>query len=872
MDPWHTRCFPATAMGATFHSSVLILGVILVCAFGALADAPIAEGTTIRHVNRTDTSCGGRSPCYGSIQAAVNAAQAGDTIQIQPGAYVEQVSISGKNQSAKTEASRIVIQADPSASVGSVVLHGPVQQCAQGHAIRVQQSRFVTIRGLTITGAGGAGVALGGSGQNLAVRLERNRIAGNGGPGCDGGVTIAGGNVGTLIVNNVIVGNGRNGIVTTDPNGGLHVVAQNTIHGNGWNGVSVSRTHALLLVNNAITGNGVQSGSTGGRAGLWREPAAGALPAAIGLRNNLVCGNRLGEIVGAVLDATDGGNLTPTGAEGAGVGSSLGCDDAVTVYRELLAGNPPNLLDADPSPAAASPLVDRGADPRTVLTPDLNTRLEADYFAEGARPAAAAPGGAARFDIGAVELRPSAEPPVVLFAAPLQNAHVRGVVEVQAQATAAGGVVAVALRADSQPLSVSLAPGPPAGAVTATASWSTTSVADGVHTLAATATNGAQMTGTASRTVIVDNTPPDTQITGGPNETIAATSATFTFGGADNLSPASGLVFAWSLDGGPFGGFTGSPTATLSGLTPGAHGFAVKARDLAGNEDQTPAQRSFTVSTQQVTITEPIGGATVPSGALLVRGTVVSGGAEIGVTVNGVVAAVQGGTFAAMVPVAPPSAALTAVATGPTGNTVTHTVMVSVADQGESGLTLRAHPGTGAAPLSASFSIVGGPAPSRIELDLDGNGQADFIGPSLDGQRFTYSVPGVYVPRVRVIDAQGAVSTASAVVEVLDRAAIDARLQARWSSLRDALSRSDVPGAVALFATASREAYQDQLTALAGVGALGQIAADLSTITPVRVLDRAAEYELRAVQRGTAYSFQVLFVIDTDGVWRLRGF
>jgi len=169
VDPWHTRCFPATAMGATFHSSVLILGVILVCAFGALADAPIAEGTTIRHVNRTDTSCGGRSPCYGSIQAAVNAAQAGDTIQIQPGAYVEQVSISGKNQSAKTEASRIVIQADPSASVGSVVLHGPVQQCAQGHAIRIQQSRFVTIRGLTITGAGGAGVALGEASRLLLI-------------------------------------------------------------------------------------------------------------------------------------------------------------------------------------------------------------------------------------------------------------------------------------------------------------------------------------------------------------------------------------------------------------------------------------------------------------------------------------------------------------------------------------------------------------------------------------------------------------------------------------------------------------------------------------------------------------------------------
>jgi hypothetical protein len=199
-------------------------------------------------------------------------------------------------------------------------------------------------------------------------------------------------------------------------------------------------------------------------------------------------------------------------------------------------------------------------------------------------------------------------------------------------------------------------------------------------------------------------------------------------------------------------------------------------------------------------------------------------------------------------------------------------VTVSVSDQGENVVTLRAHPGTGAAPLTTFFSILGGPVPSRIELDFDGNGQADFVGPTLDAARFTYTSPGVYVPRVRVFDAQGAVFTASAVVEALDRATVEARLQARWTALRDALSRSDVPAAVALFATASRDAYQDQLTALAGVGALGQIAADLGPITPVRVLDRAAEYELRAVQRGTAYSFHVLFVVDADGVWRLRGF
>jgi len=81
-----------------------------------------------------------------------------------------------------------------------------------------------------------------------------------------------------------------------------------------------------------------------------------------------------------------------------------------------------------------------------------------------------------------------------------------------------------------------------------------------------------------------------------------------------------------------------------------------------------------------------------------------------------------------------------------------------------------------------------------------------------------------------------------------------------------------VPAAVALFASASRGAYREQITALAGAGALPQVAADLGPITAVRVLDRAAEYELRAVQQGVAYSFYVLFVVDTDGVWRLRVF
>jgi hypothetical protein len=155
----------------------------------ALAARPDpAAAQTVRHVSAGDPTCGGLAPCDGTIQAAVDAALAADSIRIAPGTYAEQLAISGKNNTAgATEADRIVIEADPAAPVGSVVLQGTVGQCTQGHAVRFQQSKFITLRGLTITAAGGQAISrMGGNNDNRGIHLDRLRIHGNGSGSCNG--------------------------------------------------------------------------------------------------------------------------------------------------------------------------------------------------------------------------------------------------------------------------------------------------------------------------------------------------------------------------------------------------------------------------------------------------------------------------------------------------------------------------------------------------------------------------------------------------------------------------------------------------------------------------------------------------------------
>jgi hypothetical protein len=117
-------------------SSFALFGVLALSLLLLPTASRLQQGH-ILYVNHNDPTCQGHAPCYQTVQAAMTAAVAGDTIRIQAGTYQEQVNINGKNNIAgATEADRITLEADPAGPVGSVILAGAVSQCTNGYAIR----------------------------------------------------------------------------------------------------------------------------------------------------------------------------------------------------------------------------------------------------------------------------------------------------------------------------------------------------------------------------------------------------------------------------------------------------------------------------------------------------------------------------------------------------------------------------------------------------------------------------------------------------------------------------------------------------------------------------------------------------------------
>ncbi len=453
------------------------------------------------------------------------------------------------------------------------------------------------------------------------------------------------------------------------------------------------------------------------------------------------------------------------------------------------------------------------------------------------------------------------EPPSLELLTPRAGALVRGTIAAEARAADLNGIADVEFRLDE--LMVGLDAAPPFRV-----SVDTTVATDGLRVVSARARDRAGNVARASAQVTVDNTPPEVRIVAPASGALVAGPLEVVVEAADVTSGVARVELAVN---GVSGLVAETPPYRFQldrqELGPGTNVLVAAAVDRAGNRgESTPV--SITLSGVSVTISEPGDGAQVPGGPVLVGGRVEAGGAEVGVAVNGFPAAVQGNTFAALVPVAPDTSTLTATATTASGTTASHSIAITVSST-PAATALLASPQSGVTPLTVRFSLVGAPTAS-IALDFDGNGTVDFTGPRLNGQTFTYTQPGLYFPTATLTDARGNQFTVTALVQVYDRLALDASLQAKWAAMRDALRRGDIEGALQQIAADWRDEFRADFAAVASF--LPGFASVLEDSRLVAVKETHIEYELLSAENGLTFSYYVEFLRDTDGIWRIAFF
>ncbi len=176
---------------------------------------------------------------------------------------------------------------------------------------------------------------------------------------------------------------------------------------------------------------------------------------------------------------------------------------------------------------------------------------------------------------------PDTQPPTVSFASPANGATVSGTITVQVSASDNIGVTSVTIAVDGATL-CTLASAP------YSCSWNTTTVANGAHTLSATAKDAAGNTGSASITVTVSNQPPDTTppsiaITSPALGSTVSGNVSVLVNASDNVGVAKVELY---VDGVLKATSKAAPFTTkwnARQASPGAHTLQTKAYDQAGN-------------------------------------------------------------------------------------------------------------------------------------------------------------------------------------------------------------------------------------------------------------------------------------------------
>ncbi|MEW8525507.1 MAG: PKD domain-containing protein [Candidatus Thiodiazotropha endolucinida] len=273
-----------------------------------------------------------------------------------------------------------------------------------------------------------------------------------------------------------------------------------------------------------------------------------------------------------------------------------------------------------------------------------------------------------------------------------------------------------------------------------------------------------------------------------------------------------------------------------------------------------------------IQVTEPMDGADIESSYVIVKGSV-DGPANIGVTVNGIVAERvgenHGSQFIAWVPLAEGANEIEVLATTLSRQQVSHTL--SVNRVGSSQVQFFVSESSGLTPLENRLSLINeGASPiAQVDIDYQGDGSIDetLVDDFERDLQYVYNTEGIYYPTVIVTVEDGMQYTLTQVVNAVSEAYILAELEDHWSSMNNALINGNLGLALEHIAISRSEKYRRQFTYL-----LPGMSEIIASYSPLYIESLSPDHAFVHVVRnidGENRVFTIGFNQDIFGVWRI---
>lgn len=297
--------------------------------------------------------------------------------------------------------------------------------------------------------------------------------------------------------------------------------------------------------------------------------------------------------------------------------------------------------------------------------------------------------------------------------------------------------------------------------------------------------------------------------------------------------------------------------------------YTITATGPGGTET---ASVSVVVTPLAVSFISPLDGDTLSRPDIMVHGTITNPlGNEVGVRVNGILAVVYGNQFVANhVPLEHGENTITAIVTDVDGNTATASIAVNAVTAGNY-IRIAADTESGVSPFETTLEVEGPFTFPESSISHTGPGTVEFLDSTSQEYRVKISGEGIYYFTANVTDDQSTNFTDTFGIVVLDKAFLDTLLRTKWEGMRNALAIGDIPGAVKFFDDSRKNVYRDIFSALSEQQRI-QMAQEFEDIQFINKRKNSAEYDLRIMRGAKEYSFFLLFIKNSEGLWKIRSF